>query len=106
MNPALDMGPAAERTALAWRGSGVSVIAIGITVARGVPSIDSVAARPLLGLAIVILGAVAFTVSYVQATRRSARVGTDHPSAELGDLWPVSAATFLAVGAAAVVLLA
>lgn len=107
MSQVPDPGLAAERTTLAWRRSGISVIAVGITVARGIPTVDTVPARPLLGLAIVLLGAVAFAVSHRQSTRRSARVGTERPAAELADLWPVSAATLLAaVGAAIVVLLA
>jgi uncharacterized membrane protein YidH (DUF202 family) len=106
VNPEQDVGLAAERTSLAWRRSGVSMIAIGLGVARGIPTIDTVPGRPLLGLVIVVLGAAAFTVSHVQATRRGARVGTDRPTAELADLWPVSAATLLAaLGAAVVVLL-
>ncbi len=107
MTEARDPGLAAERTSLAWRRSGVSVIAVGIAVARGVPTVDTVPGRPLLGLAIVVLGVVAFTASHVQATRRSAHAGTDRPAADLADLWPVSAATLLAaLGAAVVVLLA
>lgn len=107
MTTPTDTGLAAERTSLAWRRSGVSVIAIGITVARGIPTVDAVPGRPLLGLAIVVIGAFAFAVSHVQASRRGARVGTDRPAAEFADLWPVSAATLLAaVGAAIVVLVA
>jgi uncharacterized membrane protein YidH (DUF202 family) len=101
-----DPGLAAERTTLAWRRSGISVIAIGIAVARGIPTVDTVPARPFAGLAIVVLGVVAFAVSHVQSVRRGAHAGTDRPAAGLADLWPVTAATVLtAVGAAVVVLL-
>jgi uncharacterized membrane protein YidH (DUF202 family) len=101
-----DQGLAAERTTLAWRRSGVSVIAIGIAVARGIPTVETVPARPFAGVAIVVLGVVAFAVSHVQAVRRSAHVGTDRPAAALADLLPVTAATVMAaVGAAVVVLL-
>lgn len=107
MTESSDPGLAAERTTLAWRRNGVSVIAIGMAVARGIPTVDTVPARPLAGAAIVALGIVAFAVSHVQASRRSALVGTARPTAGLTDLWPVTAATVLtALGAAVVVLLA
>ncbi len=102
-----DVGLAAERTTLAWRRSGVSVIAVGVAVARGIPVHDDIPARPMLGLMIVLLGAFVFAVSSVQAGRRAARRGTTRPVACLADLWPVTAATaFAAVGSMVVVLLA
>ena len=101
-----DPGLAADRTTLAWRRSGISVVAVGLAVARGIPTVDGVPGRPLIGLAIVGLGAVAFTVSSILAGRRARHAGTDRPTAALDDLWPVTAATlFTALGATVVVLL-
>lgn len=100
-------GLAAERTTLAWRRSGVSVIAVGAAVARGVPTVDAVPSRPVIGVLIAVLGGVAFAVSSRQAARRAAAVETVpmRPAAHLADLWPVTASTTLvAVGAVVVVL--
>lgn len=96
---------AAERTTLAWRRSGVSVIAVGMAVARGVPTLDAVPSRPLIGVLIVMLGAVAFVVSSRQAARRGTAIETGRPSPRLADLWPVTASTVLVAAGAMVVVL-
>lgn len=101
-----DRGLAAERTALAWQRSGISIVAVGIAVARGIPTVDGVPRRPLAGLAIVALGALAFAVSQAQATRRGHRAEHGRATAGLADLWPVTAATALAAVGAIVVVLA
>jgi uncharacterized membrane protein YidH (DUF202 family) len=101
-----DPGLAADRTTLAWRRSGISVMAIGLAVVRGVPTIDSLPGRPAAGLAIVALGALSFLISSRQAVRRAAHAGTLRPVARLADLWPVTAATVAtAAGAIVIVLL-
>lgn len=101
-----DPGLAADRTTLAWRRSGVSIAAVGLAVSRGIPTVDGVPGRPLIGLTIVILGAASFLVSSVQAARRATAVGTRRPVAGLGEVWPVTAATVAtALGATVVVLL-
>lgn len=101
-----DPGLAADRTTLAWRRSGISVVAIGLAVGRGIPTIDGVPGRPVVGLVIVGLGAVSFLVSSVQAGRRAVHLGTRRPVARLHDLWPVTAATLAtAIGSITVVLL-
>ena len=98
---------AAERTTLAWRRSGVAVIAIGFAVARGIPTVGAVPARPTVGVAIAVLGALAFVVSARQAARLTDRPADESSAATIGDLWPVAASTFLvAVGAAVVVAVA
>jgi len=104
--PRGDRGLAAERTTLAWRRSGVSVIAVGVAVARGVPTVETVPSRPLLGVVIVVLGGLAFLVSGRQARRRAAAADTPRPTAALADLWPVCASSLLvALGALVVVVL-
>ena len=99
-------GLAAERTTLAWRRSGVSVIAVGAAVARGVPTVDAVPSRPVIGVLIAVLGGLAFAVSSRQAARRAAAIDSSRPTPRIGDLWPVTASTVLvAVGAVVVVVL-
>jgi len=101
-----DLGLAAERTTLAWRRSGVSVIAVGLAVGRGVPTVETVPSRPLLGVVIVLLGGLAFFVSGRQARRRAVAAGTERPAAALADLWPVCASSLLVgLGALVVVVL-
>jgi uncharacterized membrane protein YidH (DUF202 family) len=102
-----DRGLAAARTTLAWRRSGISVVAVGLAIARGIPTVDGVPSRPLLGLLVVAFGAGCFAVSSVEARRRSRHAGTDRPTASLPDLLPVTLATVCtAIGAAVVVVLA
>ena len=83
-DPDRDPGLAADRTTLAWRRSGISVVAVGLAVAKGIPTVGDVPGRPLVGLAIVGLGAVAFVVSSVQAGRRARHAGTDRPAGGAG----------------------
>ena len=98
-------GLAAERTALAWRRSGLSVVAVGLAIARGIPNIDEVPARPLIGLLVVVMGGIAFAVSARQSAVRSRRFATARPTARPSELAPVAVATTLvALGAAIVVL--
>lgn len=90
---------------MAWRRSGVSVIAIGLAIARGVPTVDGVPKRPVLGLLVVGFGVLCFATSSLEARRRARHAGTDRPTAGLTDLVPVTVATVCtAIGAAAVVL--
>lgn len=96
---------AAERTTLAWRRSGLSVVAVGLAIARGVPNVDGVPGRPLVGVVVVLLGGLAFGVSARQAVVRANRFGEARPAVRRGELLPVTLATTLvALGAAVVVL--
>jgi len=100
-----DAGLAAERTALAWRRNGLSLATAGVAIVKGIPTARGVGGRPLLGLAVLVLGLLTFAVGARQAARRARHVGLGRPGAELADLWPVAAATTLvSVAAAAMVL--
>src|SRR5207249_8719407 len=64
-NPSL----AAERTALAWQRSGLSLAAVGAVIAKGVPG-SAVRDRPLVGAIAVALGLVLMAVAGVFEHRR------------------------------------
>lgn len=98
-------GLAEERTSLAWRRSGLSIIVVGLAIARGVPTVDSVPARPGIGIAVVVLGGLAFAVSSRRAAVRANRFDDGRPVVRLRELIPVTMATVLiALGAIVVVL--
>jgi uncharacterized membrane protein YidH (DUF202 family) len=101
----LEAGLAAERTTLAWRRNGISIVAAGVAIARGIPVGGGVDPRPALGLAVLVLGVATFAVGARQASRRARHMGLGRPTAELADLWPVTAATVLVSVAAAVLAL-
>jgi hypothetical protein len=54
----------------------------------------------VLGLGVLALGVLTFAVGARQAARRARHLGTSRPTAELADLWPVTAATTLVALAA------
>lgn len=98
---------APTRTVLSWRRSGLSVVAAGLAIARGVPSIDGVPSRPVLGVVAIAMGLAAMAVSSGCGRRRARRMATDRPAAVVADLWPVAAVTVVvAVGAVVVVAVA
>ena len=97
-----DPGLAAHRTALAWRRSGLSLVACGAGVARGV-DFAGVRARPLAGVAVLALGVALWLLANRGAARRARAMGTDRPTASYADLWPMSLATALAGVAGAVI---
>lgn len=98
----LEPGLAAERTTLAWRRNGISIVAAGLAIAKGIPVGAGVDGRPVIGLAVLALGIATFAVGARQAARRAGHVGLGRPTVELADLWPVTAATALVAVAAAV----
>lgn len=100
-----DRGLAAERTTLAWQRNGVSIAAAGVAIAKGIPVDGGIDGRPVLGVAVLALGVLMFAVSARQAGRRARHLGLGRPTAELADLWPVTAATALVAAAAAVMAL-
>ena len=81
---------AAARTALAWQRSGLALAATGAAVARGVPG-SGVGNRPVLGALVAVLGLSVWLVTSMTERRRAA--ATHRPTATLGDLLPLAAAT-------------
>lgn len=98
-------GTAVQRTTLAWRRSGLAVVAGGLAIVRGVPSRPDVPGRPFVGGLAIALGALCGLVTARQAAIRARRIGTARPAADVSDLWPVTAVTALAAVASAVVVL-
>jgi uncharacterized membrane protein YidH (DUF202 family) len=98
-------GTAAPRTALAWRRSGLAVVAGGLAIVRGIPSRPDVPGRPVVGGIAIGLGLLCVIVTARQATVRARRIGTDRPAADVADLWPVTAVTLLAAIVATIVVL-
>lgn len=88
----IDPGLAAERTDLAWNRSGLSLLACGAAVARGVTVGDPVPARVGIGVTILVLGGITWALGGWQARRRS-RPGLARPVATRADLLPVAAGT-------------
>jgi uncharacterized membrane protein YidH (DUF202 family) len=98
-------GTAGQRTALAWRRSGLAVVVGGLAIVRGIPSRPDVPGRPVVGGVAIGLGGLCALVTARQAVVRARRIGTARPSADVADLWPVTAVTVLAAAASAVVVL-
>jgi uncharacterized membrane protein YidH (DUF202 family) len=84
-----------ERTRLAWQRSGLSLVACGLLIARGVPVEGGVVGHPSLGVAVLLFGLAAWAVGLRQERVRAKRVGTPRDAAVLSDLAPVAIGTFL-----------
>jgi len=96
----IDPGLASERTDLAWNRSGLSLIACGVVVAKGL--FVAQPARAAVGVTILVLGGLTWALGAWQARRRS-RPGLARHTARPVDLLPVAAGT-AAVGIAAFAL--
>ena len=94
---------AVERTRLAWQRSGLSLVACGLVIARGVPIRDGVSGRPALGLFVLVLGLTAWAIGLRQERVRAKRIGTPRDAAVLSDLAPVAVGTFL-IGVAGLIV--
>ena len=90
-----DHGLAAERTTLAWRRSGVSLLAVGLAVGRGLGAQSPVHARPAVGIVVSAMGAAVFLISLRQASIRARFSGSGRPTARLVDLAPLAFTTAL-----------
>jgi uncharacterized membrane protein YidH (DUF202 family) len=93
-----DPGLAAERTDLAWNRSGLSLLACGTAIVRGIGRVPLASANTAAGVAVLALGAVTWGLGAWHASR-SRRRGTRPTTA--GDLLP----TALGVSAVGVVAL-
>lgn len=89
------------RTALAWGRSTMSLFACGAAIAKGVPKVTG-HGRPLIGISMVVLGAIAWISSLPLARSRRSGHGPPHP-ATAAQLAPLAYGT-AAVGLAAFVL--
>ena len=99
-----DPGMAAERTDLAWSRSGLALGACGVVVLKGLPAITGTGSQPLIGAAILVLGAVTWALGRWSAHRRRPRAGQPRGVASWSDLAPASYGT-AAVGMAGLVLI-
>ncbi len=106
MSPDRDRGLARERTELAWERTGVSLIATGIAIARGIPLRDGVPERPVLGAVVVALGLLSWAVTVRQGRRRTKAITAGAAAPTVDDLWPVAASTaVVALGSLVVIAL-
>jgi uncharacterized membrane protein YidH (DUF202 family) len=94
-------GLAAERTDLAWNRSGLALLACGAVVLKGLPAVG-LAPRHVVGVAILVIGALVWALGGFEATRRS---GATPAPATPRELFAVACGT-TAVGAAVLVLAA
>ena len=98
-----DPGLASARTSLAWERTSLSLLACGIAVAKDVPVLRGGHGHPLVGIAILVLGAIVSLTSSRQARQRAKHFGTTRPAATLQDLAPLTLAIAL-VGIAGTVI--
>jgi uncharacterized membrane protein YidH (DUF202 family) len=100
-----DRGLARERTTLAWRRSGLSLVALGLAVMRGVPTRDGVPGHVVAGLLVLSLGGCLFVVSSRRGVRRARYLAAARPPARLEDLAPVAVGGLLIAVTAMVIVL-
>jgi uncharacterized membrane protein YidH (DUF202 family) len=95
-----DPGLAAERTDLAWSRSGLSLLACGAAILRGINRPPLTSANVAIGVCVLILGAITSFLGAWHA-HRSRRRGARRTST--ADLMPI-ASGIAAVGVAALIL--
>ena len=103
----LNTGLAEERTHLAWRRSGLALVACGVVVFRQIPGVPVEGDRPIAGVAILALGVAAWFLGVRQARMRQRETTTGRPAADPHSLRVVAYGTAaIAVAAFLVGLLA
>jgi putative membrane protein len=95
-------GLAAERTDLAWNRSGLSLLACGVAITRGLALPRLSTAHVAVGAVVLVLGGAVWALGAIQARRRS-RLGHAREPADARDLLPIAIA---AVGITAFMLAA
>lgn len=88
-----DAGMAAERTDLAWSRSGLALAACGLIDLKGLPTITGHPGRPLVGAALLLLGAATWAMGYWSAHQRRPPLGGPRPVATWPDLAPAAYGT-------------
>ena len=96
-------GMAAERTDLAWSRSGLALGACGVVVLKGLPTVTGNPRQPMVGAAMLIIGAVTWALGFVSSRRRRPQPGRPRAVATWRDLAPAAYGT-AAVGIAGLVL--
>ena len=94
---------AAERTDLAWSRSGVALLACGVVVLKGLPTVPSESARPLVGVIILTLGGLTWGLGHWNARQRRASATGKRAVARWRDVAPTALGT-AGVGVAALFL--
>ncbi len=96
-------GMAAERTDLAWSRSGGALLACGVVVLKGLPTVAGDTSRPVAGLLILGLGGLTWGMGHWSARQRRTAMGGDRPVARWRDMAPTATGTAV-VGLAALFL--
>jgi len=96
-------GLAAERTELAWGRSGLAVMACGVAIVRGLPTVEGHPAQPVAGAVILLMGGIVWLIGLYAARQRRPAVGEWRPAAQLRELGPIAWGT-AGVGLAGAVL--
>ena len=96
----LNAGLAEERTHLAWRRSGLAILACGALVFRQVPGVPVQGGRPLIGVAILLLGFTAWGLGVAQARKRQRDFAEGRRTADPHSLRVVALGTAAVAGAA------